>query len=101
MRIYISGKITGDPNYKEKFEKAEKYIESLGHIPINPAKLSEVMPKDAEYIEYMEICAKLIKFSDAVYFLADFMDSKGASYEFTLTRHLNKKTLLEKSELVY
>ena len=95
MRVYISGKITGDPNYKEKFEKAEKHIESLGHIPINPAKLDLVMPKDATYIEFIEVCVQLLKFSDIVYFLSDFMDSKGAVYEFELARHFNKKTVFE------
>ena len=37
MKIYIAGKITGDPNYREKFEKAEKFLAGQGHSVMNPA----------------------------------------------------------------
>ena len=44
VKIYLSGKITGDPDYKAKFEEAEqfakKYVE--GSVILNPA----VMPTD-------------------------------------------------------
>ena len=36
MLIYISGKITGEINYKEKFDKAEQKLLGMGHIPLNP-----------------------------------------------------------------
>ena len=100
MRVYISGKITGDPTYKEKFEKAEKYIKSLGHIPINPAKLDEVMPKDAEYIEYMMMCRLLVELSDAVYVLNGYEESKGAAYELALAKHFDKKIVIEGEKLI-
>ena len=31
MKIYIAGKITGDKNYKEKFDTVEKLLASKGH----------------------------------------------------------------------
>ena len=39
MKIYIAGKITGDKNYKEKFDTVEKLLASKGHSVMNPAQL--------------------------------------------------------------
>lgn len=36
MKIYISGKITGDKRYKAKFREAEKKLTAAGHIVLNP-----------------------------------------------------------------
>lgn len=38
MKIYIAGKITGEPNYKEKFDIAATSLEAQGHIVLNPAE---------------------------------------------------------------
>lgn len=35
MKIYISGKITGDKHYKAKFREAEKKLTAAGHIVLN------------------------------------------------------------------
>lgn len=44
MRIYISGQITDNPDYKGQFQAAEEYLKYK--YPeckiVNPAKLSEV-----------------------------------------------------------
>ena len=37
MKIYISGEIAGDPNYKGKFARAAAQLERLGATVINPA----------------------------------------------------------------
>lgn len=37
MKIYIAGKITGDPDYRAKFADAQRQIEAQGHIVLNPA----------------------------------------------------------------
>ena len=36
--VFITGKITGDPNYREKFNKAQKELEEEGYIVLNPEK---------------------------------------------------------------
>ena len=41
MKIYISGKIAGDPNYKGKFARAAAQLERLGATVINPATAPE------------------------------------------------------------
>ena len=40
MKIYISGKITGDRRYKAKFREVEKKL-AAGHIVLNPATAPE------------------------------------------------------------
>lgn len=38
MKVYLAGKITGDPNYREKFaEAAKKLEERAGVTVISPA----------------------------------------------------------------
>ena len=39
MKVYIAGKITGNPNYREEFAAAERKVRALGDIPLNPAVL--------------------------------------------------------------
>lgn len=49
MKIYIAGKITGDPNYKMKFRMTAKHIQELypTAVILNPAELPEgLTPKD-------------------------------------------------------
>lgn len=41
MKIYISGKITGDRCYKAKFREVEKKLAAAGHIVLNPATAPE------------------------------------------------------------
>ena len=52
MKIYISGKIAGDPNYKGKFARAAAQLERLGATVINPATAPEGLTK----LDYMRIC---------------------------------------------
>lgn len=49
MKIYIAGKINGDPGYLDKFRGEAEKLEALGHIVLNPAALPEGMSK-AEYM---------------------------------------------------
>lgn len=38
MKVYISGKITGDADYKQKFKTAQNILESAGFEVFNPAE---------------------------------------------------------------
>lgn len=38
MKIYISGKITGDRRYKVKFREVEKKLVAAGHIVLTPPR---------------------------------------------------------------
>ena len=91
MKIYIAGKITGEPNYKEKFDIAATSLELQGHIVLNPAELPEgMLPAD-----YMRICFAMIDTADAIYLLKGWYSSSGASIERNYAMYIGKSILTE------
>ena len=87
MKVYIAGKITGDPKYRKKFKAAATDIAREGHIALNPADLPEGMrPKD-----YMRVCFAMIDAADLVVFLPDAKDSAGARLEKAYCEYIGKE----------
>ncbi len=79
MRIYIAGKITGDKDYRTKFNGWESTILRTGHEPINPASLR--LPDSCAWEDYMKLCMDLLDLADAVCLLPDWKQSPGACIE--------------------
>lgn len=77
MKVYISSSITSDYNYKEKFIKAQKHLENMGHVVLNPICL----PLGLDWEDYIEIDLKMVERADAIYFLDEWRESKGATIE--------------------
>ena len=46
MKIYIAGKITGDPGYRDKFAAVEIQLFWQGHTVLNPAELPRGMSRE-------------------------------------------------------
>lgn len=86
MKIYIAGKITGDPYYKAKFARAAADIADAGHTPINPA----MQPEGMSNADYMRVSFAQLDSADAVAFLPDWADSKGARIEHLLVEYTGK-----------
>jgi len=91
MKIYIAGKINGLPNYKENFDKAEKYWKVRGHICMNPSVLPEGFPYEA----YLPICVAMINCCDAIYMLKNWKDSIGAKVEYEYASAQGKTIIYE------
>ena len=80
MKIYLAGKITGNPNFKDDFKKAELALKLQGHIVLSPADTIARIQR-LEHHEYLHICYAMIDVADAVAFLPNWKDSKGAREE--------------------
>lgn len=86
-KIYIAGKITGDPNYKEKFANMESELLKIpGTTVINPATL----PTGLKPADYARICFSMINSSDIVVFAPDYKKSQGALLEMQYCRYIKK-----------
>lgn len=90
MKVYIAGKITGNPNYKAEFQSAQDYLEHKGHVVLNPA----VLPEGLTRAEYMRICFAMMDCADLVVFIQNYLDSEGAKLEHDHCRYTGKKTAL-------
>lgn len=93
MTIYISGAITGDSNYKEKFQKAKKDLEARGYNVINPAELEPLMGTSWE--EYMKWDIAWLLTCDGIYMLKDWKQSRGARIEQFIAQELHLQILYE------
>lgn len=88
-KIYISGKITGAPDFKSKFARAEKSLTLQGYAVLSPAKL----PDGLTYEEYMYIDLAMITVCDAIYVLPCWEDSPGAKREIRFADALGKEVI--------
>lgn len=87
MKVYIAGKITGDPRYRDKFAAAEIQLGWQGNTVLNPAELPEGMtPADSHVI-----CLAMIDVADSVVFLPDAKDSAGARLEKAYCEYVGKE----------
>jgi hypothetical protein len=80
MKVYIAGKITGNPNFKEQFKNAELGLRLKGHKVLNPAD-TVARIDGLKHEEYLHICLAMIDVADAVALLPNWKDSKGAREE--------------------
>lgn len=95
MIIYIAGRISGDPNYREKFRKAEQHLISQGHTVLNPAWLPT---EGLSYGQYMNIGFSMLREAEAIYLLEDWKDSAGAVAEYSAAKIRGMKVICEVSD---
>ncbi len=87
-RVYLAGKITGDPHYKSKFYTAMQQLEDAGMSVINPAFL----PGDAfTWEQYIRMGQAMLEPCDAICLLPDWRDSLGAAAEYGRAFALGKR----------
>lgn len=92
MKVYISGKITGDADYKQKFKTAQNILESVGFKVFNPAELKDTGKSWSWYMR--KDIAGLME-CDAIFLLKDWEDSKGARLEYYIAQQLEMKIFRE------
>ena len=89
-KIFISGKITGDPDYKAKFEAAAEAYKKKGYTVLCPSW----MPAGMQPADYMRICFAMIDTADVVAFLPGFSKSPGAQLELQYCLYTDKSVRL-------
>ena len=93
MKVYISGKITGDADYKKKFKNAENILESAGFEVFNPAEQEDT---GKSWTWYMRKDIAGLMECDAIFLLKDQEESRGARLEAYIASQLKIKIYEEK-----
>lgn len=89
-KAYISGKITGDDGWQEKFRAAQRALEADGWTVLSPLLLRDVA---LDYQDYLAIDYAMIGVCDAVAFLPDWEQSPGARAEFAVASAGRKQVI--------
>ena len=95
--IYISGPITGDPNAKERFAKAQEHLEKVWTV-INPFEIPGTKEIDAAgglWEEYMKKDIAALVEADFIYMLHGWRRSRGARLERKIAKALKIGVLYE------
>lgn len=85
-KIYLAGKVTGDPCYKMKFEAGVRHLERLGwkrEEIVNPAR---EIPEGTSWLKAMWKCLGLMRKCGWVALLPDWRESTGARIERFVAR---------------
>lgn len=93
-KIYISGPISDDPEYKEKFRAAHQMLEQCGFDVLDPTELVKVSD-DKDYTDYLSEAVWHMLKADELYMLKGWSRSTGAKLELKLARLLGKKIRYE------
>lgn len=96
MTVFISGKITDNPNYREEFAQAEKMINSYsGLVALNPT----ILPLGLNNRDYMQIGLQMINNSDAIFMLPNWTESSGARVEHSYAKYLDMLIFYSEEEM--
>lgn len=85
-KVYLSGPMTGHPDYKERFGEIAAELEEDGYTVLNPAAL----PKGLNYGEYFPICIAMIEAAETVLMIPGWHQSKGACMEHMYAKTVGK-----------
>ena len=93
MKIFISGAITNNPNYKKDFERGVKWAYSVDKNPaiFNPADLRIGF----DNVDYMKIGFAAMECCNIVFFLKGWENSKGARLEYEYAKYLGLACFFE------
>lgn len=85
--VYLSGAISSDPEYREKFRQAhDKIIAAGARLCLNPA----IFPDGWEYVDYLEHCMLMVRRADVLVLLPCWQQSPGAKAEKAYAESLRR-----------
>ena len=98
-KIYIAGPVTGDPDYIEKFNKAEEKLKGEGWTVINPVKVNANLPDDTTWDQYLHMGYAMLDMCNSIFMLPGFENSKGAVRELEYAQEQGMTIYLDR--LIY
>lgn len=103
MKIYISGKITNNQNYKEQFKNAVYFIiEQKEKLFPNENEITYFNPEEvklsdtATWEDYMRYDLKVLLECQAIFMLDGWKESEGAKTKHYLAKKLKMKIIYQK-----
>ena len=85
MRIYISGPMTGIPNFnRPAFKDAQLILEAMGHEVFNPGELPYGTRRECLEVDIAWICRK----AEGMVMLFDWVRSSGSAAELATAKAL-------------
>lgn len=75
--VYLSGKMTGDQHYRQKFQEVAQMLRKHGAIVLHTAD----MQPGLDYESYMRVSFAMIGVCDSIYLIGDWHDSPGSRRE--------------------
>lgn len=94
-KVYISGAISSDPDYLDKFRETELAFQYKGFKTCNPAR-ETIKAEGKTWEEYMREAVRLMMDCDCIVMLRDWKKSKGAKIEHSLAKKLGYTILYQK-----
>ena len=89
-KIYISGPITGDPDYVAHFKQHREKLENKGFQVLDPTVWTRENLK-LSYEEYMALDLAMLEVCDAIYMMPGWANSRGALRELDRATELKLK----------
>lgn len=75
--VFLSGQMTGDPHYRQKFQEVAKMLRDHGAIVLHTADMQPGLPYEA----YLRVSLVMLRECDSIYLIGDWHDSPGARRE--------------------
>jgi hypothetical protein len=85
MKLYIAGKVTGESEYKEKFDRAERWLRLAGYDVCNP---TDYGLEDTSWNDAMRFLIPKLLECDGVAMLPDWRKSRGAILEVAIAERV-------------